>query len=240
MDELKELRELVCKLERTYGEEEQIKILQEINKLLLTEYVIKIDDTIIEPLLVEAYYFHKEKFEDRNTHEAKYKTCQKLKLQRNRFGQLYFHHNSDTIGVDVCLSKGDDYCLSFLIKNSLVQGHERFLTQQKLPTFLIQESGYSRNDLQQRKNVLKKKNRPAKIFHTIRKGLTDGSFKDAPIASVPIGEIKNKTYKFTLGKSKTDIICEYIKSKKPFDPKEEAKLRELASGLIDWKKIEEK
>lgn len=110
---MEELKSLVKKLETEYNEEEQIKILQDIGKKLLTEYVIQVGDVTIQPLWVEAYYYSKEKFPDCNTHLSE--------KQKNRFGQLYFHETGRG-GFDICLSNNNEYYLSFLIKAYLLNG----------------------------------------------------------------------------------------------------------------------
>ena len=51
-----ELKELVKNLEEENDEEKQITLLQQIESKLLNEYNIVIEDTIIEPLRLEAYY----------------------------------------------------------------------------------------------------------------------------------------------------------------------------------------
>ena len=75
------------------NEEKQIKTLQDIGKLLLTEYIIQVGDLTIKPLLVEAYYYHQGKFNDSNSHgfgDKKIdKKCRK-QLSKN-FNRFYFH-----------------------------------------------------------------------------------------------------------------------------------------------------
>lgn len=63
-----ELKELVENLEKENDEEKQEKILQNIGKVLITEYEIIVDGIKIEPLWVEAYYYSQNKFADCNTH----------------------------------------------------------------------------------------------------------------------------------------------------------------------------
>ena len=70
MEEFKDLHCLVSKLESERKEKEQVKILQQINELLLTKYAIKIGDLKVVPLWVEAYYYDKDKFCDENTHKS--------------------------------------------------------------------------------------------------------------------------------------------------------------------------
>ena len=116
---MEDLKCLVKKLEQTSNEKEQIRLLQEIGNKLLTEYVIVIPtlNVTIEPLRVEAYYYpynDTAKFDDPCAHPSSTKV--------NNFGHLYFiEEKYGYPGVDLCLSLGD-YYLSFLIKNSRVDG----------------------------------------------------------------------------------------------------------------------
>ena len=62
---MKNLEELVKELEKeSIEEKERVKILQDIGKLLLTEYIIQVGDIKVYPLWVEAYYFNNKKFPD--------------------------------------------------------------------------------------------------------------------------------------------------------------------------------
>lgn len=112
---MEKLIEKVQELEKNFNVEEQIKILQEIGALLLTDYEVRIGDEIIHPLRVEAYYWPyrtKNKFDDNTT----FPSSDKL----GKFGKLYFIETKHGYpGIDICLSR-DDYYLSFLIKNSYI------------------------------------------------------------------------------------------------------------------------
>lgn len=101
MESLKDLKTLVSNLEKATGDE-QIRILQEIEQVLLTRYVIKVKDLVIEPLIIEAYYYNKDCFADSNTH----KCC-----EQQQWNVLYRHSLKSDLkatgrmgGVDVCLS----------------------------------------------------------------------------------------------------------------------------------------
>lgn len=216
------------------NEEKAIPILQQINQQLLTEYVIKVDDVIIEPLLVEAYYYHPGKFEDRNTHGYRNEMCRKM--QSNRFGQLYFHRKGYG-GLDLCLSMGDDYCLSFLIKNSLVS-HVGFCTQTKLSEQLTKKR--TRDEMERIQNVLCKKHRDFEIIHTVRKGLTSETFRTKALASLPIDKIKD--YPFTLEKehSRTILINNYLnkEAQKTTHSKTRDELSELAKNYMPRKEFD--
>ena len=230
------LKTLVSKLEKLEKDDEKkaVIILKQINEQLLTEYVIKVDDVIIEPLLVEAYYYHPGKFEDFNTHRYGDERCRKM--QSNRFGQLYFHRKGYG-GLDLCLSMGDDYCLSFLIKNSLVS-HVGFCTQTKLSELLTKKR--PRDEMERIQNVLCKKHRDFEIIHTVRKGLISETFRTKALASLPIDIIKD--YPFTLenGHSRTILINAYLKkeARNTTHTRTRDELSELAKNYMPRKEFD--
>ena len=106
-------------------EDHLIRILQNANKLLLTEYCIQIDPAFrIYPLEVESYYYH-DNFPDQTVHRNE--------LQKNRFGKFYFHRKgyeasnlilSNRGGVDICLSNSDDFFYSILIRSARINDEE--------------------------------------------------------------------------------------------------------------------
>ena len=117
---------MVEKLKKTSDKYTQIKILQEINKLFLTQYMLKIDDDfVLYPIEVEAYYYQENNFPDTCVH--------KYQWQQNRFGKLYFHRAGnkpdasflyDGGGIDVCLSNSDDFWLGILIRGAWINQEE--------------------------------------------------------------------------------------------------------------------
>lgn len=180
-----------------------VRILQSINKKLLTEYLICVGDYVIEPLLVEAYYRNEQNFKDSNVHGKD--------GQKNRFGKLYFHETGRG-GIDICLSDGE-YHLSFLIKNSLVtnNGLTEFTRQTQLHKKLKEYQGTDNI-------VLKKRTEPknAIVFNAPRKNLVkNDEFRKKELASVTGFELRDnngKPYKFDLetGFGKETLITKYI------------------------------
>ena len=63
---MEELRKLVKELEQLTDKKEIVAKLQEIGAGLINKYEIKVGNVTIEPLLVEAYYYDKDKFFNRN------------------------------------------------------------------------------------------------------------------------------------------------------------------------------
>ncbi len=117
---------VIEKLKNTSDKESQIKILQEINTLFLTQYMLKIDNNfVLYPIEVEGYYYQENNFPDTCVH--------KYQWQQNRFGKLYFHRAGnktdasflyDGGGIDVCLSNSDDVFLGILIRGAWINDEE--------------------------------------------------------------------------------------------------------------------
>lgn len=208
---MENLKTAIKNLEKEIDGEKQIELLQSINKFLLTEYVIKIRDLIIQPLLVEAYYYCQGKFEDTNTHGFKSEKCRRG--QSGRFGKLYVHKMGYG-GIDICLSMREDYCLSFLIKNSLVyknaaEENKKFCTQVSLLRYLKENLGGA--DIIEQKGVLCEKNKEAApVINTVRKGV-NGSFKNDELASLSIDSLKEYPLTLEKGYTKERIVENYLK-----------------------------
>ena len=130
-----DLRSLVNDL-KSAACDEQIHILQMLGGKLINNYRIEAFGVTVEPLWVEAYYYDEARFPDHNTHRSG--------KQKNRFGQLYFHRRGYG-GVDICLSDAEDFCLSFLLKATLADGH--FLTQTQLLHILL-DTGHTKADFE--------------------------------------------------------------------------------------------
>ena len=155
MDELKKL--VVERLVKETDPNKQIQILQEINKTILTKYVIQIGNFTIEPLWVEAYYYDQNKFPDCNTHMSD--------KQKNRFGQLYFHEKGRG-GLDICLSAPvpdhEDYYLSVLLKATLLYETGKRITDGKAFKKqteiydILTETGLTEQDIEKMDSVLVK------------------------------------------------------------------------------------
>lgn len=165
------MEDLINQLTSTHDKDAQVKLLQEIGKKLLTEYVIKIGDITIKPLWVEAYY------SDTNTGFVD-EAVHGNECQKNQYGVLYFHHKTDDqrSGVDICLSCGN-YYLSYLLKYTLVNGI--FKSQAQLSSMIPHELRETA------KNVLVKEQNPAEVLVcTKRIGIMSSAYKDADLAIV--------------------------------------------------------
>ena len=169
------MNNLIKQLECTSVKETQVKLLQEIGKELLTDYVIKVGDVMVKPLWVEAYYFNAGTgFTDASVHRNE---CQ------SQYGVLYFHHNTDDqrSGVDICLSCGE-YYLSYLLKYTLVNG--AFKTQAQLSSMIPQDERLAiARDINQRfvTETGEKRSLPQKI--ELLKAYIDAVYSDDQIAT---------------------------------------------------------
>ena len=120
------LQLLLKELLKTSDKEEQLKILQTINKNFLCQYMLRIDEDLrLYPIEVEAYYYNGTNFPDKCVH--------KNELQMKRFGKLYFHRASeskgssflyDRGGFDICLSDSENYYLGILIRSAWINSEE--------------------------------------------------------------------------------------------------------------------
>lgn len=170
-----DLKALVKELRRTKGDEAHIRLLQAIGDKLVTEYVLQIDDTVIEPLRVEAYYYpfaEEGTFDDKCAHPSSKKI--------GNFGKLYFiEERYGYPGVDLCLSDGK-YYLSYLIKNSKI-GDSYFKQMDLYEKFQPHWA-----EIEEQTVLHKIPDNGKRVFHTARVGLNEGSTKyfDAPLASV--------------------------------------------------------
>lgn len=198
MEPLMELQETVRQLESSWDEDDQLALLQRLNDQLLSRFCLRLSDgMILLPLWVEAYYYHPGKFEDGSSHLSP--------QQQDRFGRLYLHTKGYG-GADVCLSMGE-YYLSCLLKYSLVDGE--FLSQLGLRDLL--KSLCSRDPGLRERVVLSPlpgggaDGRP--IFHSPRKGLGEGRFRWARLASVKgVGEYP---FRYERGFGKTRLLKEH-------------------------------
>ncbi len=247
-----ELKAKVEELEAAKDDEERIQVLQKIGAKLINEYEIKIGRLTIKPMLVEAYYFSKN-FQDDAAHAANSSKANTYELarqrQKNHFGELYIHYGTKD-GLDIVLSDGENYFLSFLIKNSLVEedGKWEWKTQctvseklcEKCDAYDTCEKGkrckyYGVKVLHRLPDTSKQE-----IVFIPRRGIpADKKYVRTPLAALPIAEIRK--YKFTPGVSCTDIIRCYITQqlKNGVDDQKLEKLQALAKGLIAWKTFKE-
>ena len=193
------MENLINQLTSTHDKDAQVKLLQEIGKKLLTEYVIKIGDITIKPLWVEAYY------SDTNTGFVD-EAVHGNECQKNQYGALYFHHKTDYLrsGVDICLSCGN-YYLSYLLKYTLVNGV--FKSQAQLSSMIPHEL---REDA---KNVLVKEQNLAEVMVcTKRIGIASSAYKDEDLA---IARDINQRFATESGEKKslpqkTELLKAYI------------------------------
>lgn len=224
---MENLRSLVDELVGLRSDE-VVEKLQAINKLLLTNFEIKIsDDIVIEPLRLEAYLF-KNNFQDKFMHycnkdgEITYGLC-----QRDGFGKLYLHRGKS--GIDIILSTDKNFAYSCLIKNSRIikngipstQILKQYSLVSNIKEYIPQEAFDS---CVWNKVVLKRKEKRKEeiVYTTIRNGLSKIAvrddfnkeeqkvFKDLPISSLI--ELKDNRSKYDLetGHGADWIVTQYL------------------------------
>lgn len=191
---MEKILDLINKL-KTSTSDNTTQNLQEINKIILSEYQINIGGKKIIPLEVEAYYYNQKTFPDSYVH--------KNDLQKNRFGKLYFHRagpNKDSAlkygkprGVDICLSNSEDFYFGLLIRSANIDG--QIVVG---PQSLAQKIATKKNYMEMEKEVVLEHshNNLGKYapFHTIRYGLNpakDTYFYNLNLRSIADLKIKN-------------------------------------------------
>ena len=194
MDALSELRGTVRQLENTLVEAAQLTLLQKLGDLLLTRCCLDLGEGgLLIPLWVEAYYYCPGRFEDPSVHRSP--------GQMDRFGRLYLHRKGYG-GADICLSLGG-YHLSFLLKYSLVEGV--FLSQLGLRDLLkdLPPGLGERMVLAPLPEGLRDH---GPVYHSPRKGLGEGPFRLARLASIRgVGEYP---FRYERGFGKTRLLKE--------------------------------
>ena len=177
------LRNLAEALEDA-SEAEAIEVLQKMGEFLINGCQIRVLDTVIEPLWVEAYYFRADSFPDLNTHRSD--------RQRNRFGRLYFHRRGYG-GVDLCLSDSDRWYLSFLLKATLVDGV--FRTQKGILA-ILPDTGKTKAALEDLENILAPAQGGHRVSYTARVNLAKPCYGDARLAAFAMDALPKYDFGF--------------------------------------------
>lgn len=181
------IKELLSKT----NEEEIVKCLQEINELLLRNYKIQVGDKIIEPLQVEIYYYHPQRFRDWNVHKSYEQT--------NNFGKLYFH-GAGRGGVDICLSDSYDYFLSVLLKTSKIENN--IFSQAHLAKELKNQ--------QYEKIIVSERSKEGKLQLLKRDGLVkESKYKNKELGAMII-ELFDSTINFDKANKFSTLIKKFI------------------------------
>lgn len=211
MENLKDLRILVGNLEKATGDE-QIEILQEMERILLTKYVVKVKNLIIEPLIIEAYYYDKDHFADSNTHKCS---------EQQQWNILYRHSlkpdlsvSGRTGGVDICLACNGEcfadenkYYLSFLIKNALISGE--VCRQVKVNAIL--------NRLDAGKEIysdvlVSKAETISDVIYMERSNLAKDCYSKQPLAAVTLSALAKYKLSMPRGFGKETAVKAYLNS----------------------------
>lgn len=202
-----ELETKVAELRKAGNDEMRINILQEIMEMLLTKYTIKLDDMIIEPLLLEAYYYDwpdKQNPPDKDDRVGRFldDNCHGAPEQKDHKMKLYFHKTGYG-GVDLCLSDGP-YYLSFLIKCARVNNGP-ICSQTALYDTLCSHGCNI---------VLVLRNLPLEHNHIVynpRKRLSKPTYQSDLLAAILIDTLRYKTVQQSLAKgySRQWVLAQY-------------------------------
>lgn len=202
---MKDLKESIKELETITDKKEIESKLQLLGEKLINDYYIEVEGIKVEPLWVEAYYYNETRFADCNTHMHD--------LQKNRFGQLYFHRIGHG-GFDICLSLSENYYLSFLLKASLING--KFNRQTDIESSFAEE-GKSKETLENAENILIKRENSLRhdVKFSKRVGVTKSCYAEDELAIYAFDALGNKEYNFTFAhKDLTPLAVETIKKYK--------------------------
>jgi len=215
---------LVNQLLKTSVKEEQVSILQKINKYFLTQYMLEIDkDFRLYPIEVEAYYYNNPNFPDTCVHQNE--------LQRNRFGKLYFHRASpkkdssflyDAGGFDICLSNTDNCYLGILIRSAWINSEEipvcgPGLLTRRVVKYICKDEFITKITEKEKEKVLKLEENDTVVVNTNN----DKRQKDSPIFNSTRFGINPKVHP-GYGLYNLRSLIELKEPKHPFKEKEKA------------------
>ncbi len=221
---MEKLKLYVNELCKCSGKEEQVRMLQKINQLLLTDYMLEIDGNFrIYPIEVEAYYYN-ENFRDKCVHQNK--------LQKERFGKLYFHRAGeyflyDRGGVDLCLSDGN-FFLGILVRSAWVNNENRpecgpgrlvrrivrHLCKDDSITKITEKEALKINEIEGKNNILvralnDKRKKDSIVFNSTRFGINPRVHPEyAPYKLRSLIELKEPNHSF---KEKEKVALFYMK-----------------------------
>lgn len=175
MDEKKLLETEFQKLIKLTQKNKIEEKLQHIMIYFLQNFSLKVNDKIVKPIEVEAYYFKTNIFEDKYVH------CEKG-FQDNHFGKLYFHKMNGVLktgnykGMDVCLSDEDDIYFALLIRSAKIDDKAIYGPSNCVKEIFGEDEIYKMKcEEEQKKNVLLKNedsNNADKISFGERYGLS--------------------------------------------------------------------
>lgn len=223
------IKELIKKLVINIDKVEQIKLLQDLNLLLLHNYMLKIEnDLILYPIELEAYYFHENNFPNTCVH--------KYKWQQNRYGKLYFHRAGkkddaaflyDSGGFDICLSYSNEFYLGILIRAAWINNEEspictpgvltrkiiRHICKDEAIKKIGKEEATIIRALEEKDNILQlakadKRDKKSIVFNSTRFGISSTNhpeYSHYPIRSLI--ELNNPKHPY---KDKEKVVLDYI------------------------------
>lgn len=183
-------------------EEEISEKLREIMETFLLGYHVEFGAYKIYPIVVEAYHYKENIYEDSSVY--------KKERQKNHYGELFIHNvKNKNDGLDICLSRNDNYYLSILIKNAFIEfnGNTYFATQSMVSKLIcenckgcekIVNCKFCKEDL--KLNVLfKNDENKSKVIFLPRKNINN-NFSDKRLAALTIDSIYKYGGYLTLAK----------------------------------------
>lgn len=187
---MQKLRNLVKHLKDTDCKDDIVLKLQEINKTILSKYILNSEGKKIIPLEVEAYYHRPKKFADPYVHRNE--------LQKNRPCQLYFHragYSKDTQlkygkihGVDICLSDSDAFYLSILLRSAKIDNNI-IIGPEKIAQQIATKENYKQIEKQELTLENNEEENKYSLFNCIRKGLNPNIEKREEFFKMPLRSI---------------------------------------------------
>lgn len=217
---MEQLEEKVHKLFATCKNKSPCLLLQEINALLLSQYMIRIENRCFYPIEVEAYFYDQEAFPDNYVHRNK--------LQQGRFGKLYFHRKSQSRegcflyshgGVDICLSDNKNIYYSILIRGiRMDDGTTICNSPNKVARYILGKTSDIQTrvmELEQQVCLTRSENDPRLnhlIIHTKRYGLTVGKSPDVARYNLRTLTEFGTQFPYNKYKGKEEIALSYFSS----------------------------
>ena len=219
---------------------------------MLTEYMLKFDEGFkIYPIEVEAYYYE-ENFKDECVHQNE--------LQKNRFGQLYFHRAGkrkdhsflfDGGGIDICLSDDETFYLGFLIRSAWINNEDtpvcgpgrltknivRHICNDDTINKITEKAKVDVNKIEDRTNIVvpaseDKRKKDSIIFNATRFGISPNkNFASCKLRSLI--ELKEPKHPY---KDKEKVVLSYMEDNIDDIVKDysEERIRNIVTGLLGY------
>lgn len=238
---MRKLMNLVDELEKENDMEKQVELLRRINAKILTEHFFKLANIgAILPLKIEAFLYKEKVFED------KFIGCVNGVYgagRRNNFGSFYIR--PDNSGVEIVLSRNDQYAFSILLKNASVSlfrtgMYAPCMDQQQLCEFLREIEFPLYLDVLRCMEPTKEP-----VLETVRNDLSlvtprsdfpvseQETFRTMPLDAFVPSKYSSTEYEFEPGYSMEQSVVNYLKQYRRLHPKASVKkLKQFCNELL--------